>query len=102
MKEQRLMLTPYYEALGVTQAQYEVMDKFKGAYWKAFIKPGFGALKDEFERRFNGDELEQRDHCILHHTMLGSTPPKENVHYVFDIGGKYQAWIPELEELGRQ
>lgn len=101
MEKQKPMLTPYYEALGVTQAQYEVMQRFQGAYWKAFVKPGFRALKDNFESRFDSDEIKLRDHCILHHTMLGSTPPEDNTPYVFDIGGKYEAWIPELEQLGR-
>lgn len=102
MKEERPTITPYYEALGVTQAQYEIMLKFREAYWKAFLKPDFETLREEFDRRFTPDELDQMKHCILFHTSIGSTPSKTLAPYVFDINGKFQAWIPELEELGKQ
>jgi hypothetical protein len=92
-------VTPYYEALGVSQAQYETMLHFKEVYWNAFTKPGFSALKSRFEAGFEVDEGLKQKSCILHHSMLGSTPPQANAPYVFDIRGRYEAWIPELEKL---
>ena len=95
-------LTPYYETLGVTQPQYEIMKRFETLYWQAFSKPGFSAARDAFDKGFSKYELKQRDRCILNHTLLGSTPPKDNAPYVFDIEGKYQAWIPILEQLAKK
>ncbi len=101
MKENS-QLTPYYEALGVTQAQYEIMLLFSEVYWRAFVKPGFSEARRKFDANFTPEEISQRKSCILHHASIGSTPPRTNAPYVFDINGLYQRWIPKLEELANQ
>ena len=93
---------PYYEALGVTQAQFEVMCKFESVYWKAFVKPEHWASRQQFDLGLTDDEKRQLNSCILYHIMIGSTPPKKLAPYVFDVGGKFEAWIPELEKLATQ
>ncbi|MFC1625607.1 hypothetical protein ACFL1Q_01025 [Patescibacteria group bacterium] len=97
------ILTPYLESLGVTQPQYEVMKKFDEVFWKAFTKTGFRELKNKFNASFSVEERELKNNCILYFTMMGSTPPRippiPDRPYVFDINGKFETLIPELERL---